>query len=162
MKVYIIAAISADGFIAKSSKEFIDWTSAEDKKFFSKMTKKTGVIVVGGNTFRTFKAPLSGRRHIVYTNQLIENTDVETTNEKPADLVERLEKEGLEELAICGGNSIYTMFLKSGLVTDIYLTIEPVFFGKGIKLMDESLKLFTKDMKQLNKDTFMIHYGVKK
>ena len=162
MKVYIIAAITADGFIAKTSKEYIDWTSKEDKLFFREMTKKSGVIVLGGNTFRTFKKLLPGRRHIIYTHQKIDNPQVETTKETPEALAERLAKEGFNEIAICGGSTIYNMFLSSGVVSDVYLTVEPLLFGSGIKLAvsDLDIKLKLQSVKHLNIDTIVLHYKV--
>lgn len=162
MKVYILAAVSTDGFIAKSKDQLIDWTSKEDKKFFIDMTKKSGVIVLGGNTFRTFKTLLPGRRHIVYTKGHISNKGVETTSEEPVDLINRLAGEGYSEVAICGGSSIFSMFLDSGLVTDVYLTIEPLIFGKGVKLFNSEFeaKLKLQSVKKLNNNTILTHYKV--
>ena len=34
MKIFIIAALSADGFIAKDARHAATWTSKEDKQFF--------------------------------------------------------------------------------------------------------------------------------
>jgi len=162
MKVYIIAAVTADGFIAKSKDQLIDWTSREDKKFFSEMTSKSGVIVLGGNTFRTFKSLLPGRRHIVYTRNDIDDEKVETTSESPGELIKRLSDEGLSEVAICGGSSIYSMFLNAGVVTDVYLTIEPLLFGGGIKLLDTEMeiKLELHSIQKLNQGTLLVHYKV--
>jgi len=48
MKVFIIAAISTDGFIAKDPNEpSTAWTSLADKKHFGEITKRAGVIVMG-------------------------------------------------------------------------------------------------------------------
>ncbi|MBW3569006.1 dihydrofolate reductase family protein [Candidatus Parcubacteria bacterium] len=162
MKVYIIAAMTADGFIARNSNELIDWTSSEDKKFFREMTKKSGVLIMGGNTYRTFKEPLPGRRNIVYSHQNIEQPEVETTRESPAQLVQRLKIEGASQVAIAGGSSIYTMFLKAGVVTDIYLTLEPLMFGKGIKLLQEDVntKLTLNGVSKFNENTVLLHYKV--
>jgi len=164
MKVYIIAAISADGFIAKSSNELINWTSKEDKQFFREMTKKSGVMVMGGNTFRTFKSPLPGRRTIVYTTSHIDHKDVEVTDLAPKDLLEKLQNEGVSEVAICGGSSIYDMFLAADVVTDVYLTIEPLIFGEGISLIrsDAKIRLNLEEVKNLNDNTLLLHYKVKK
>lgn len=162
MKVYIIAAISTDGFIAKSKDQVINWTSKEDKKFFKDMTMKSGVVIFGGNTFRTFKSTLPGRRHIIYTKGNIENPEVETTGENPEKLIERLRNEGYKEVAVCGGSSIYSMFLRAGVITDIYLTIEPLIFGEGVKLFDSKSegRLKLNSVKKLNDNTVLMHYKV--
>ncbi|HEX5797897.1 MAG TPA: dihydrofolate reductase, partial [Candidatus Saccharimonadales bacterium] len=118
IKVYLIAAISADGFIARNSHQKIDWTSKEDKKFFKDMTKKSGVMVMGGNTYRTFEEPLPGRRHIVYTKGSVADKAFEKTTLPPKELVRQLENEGYDEVAIIGGGTMYSMFLGAGVVTD--------------------------------------------
>nr|AIA14429.1 Dihydrofolate reductase [uncultured bacterium] len=163
MKVFIIAAATADGFIARNDHQHIDWTSQEDKKFFVNMTKESGVMVMGGNTYRTFRNPLPGRRHIVYTRGEVKGEAFEKTTENPQDLIKRLKQEGYTSIAIIGGSSIYSMFLDAGAVTDIYLTIEPLLFGEGVKLFDSTLdtKLELKSSKNLNDDTILFHYKVK-
>ena len=95
---------------------------------------------MGLKTFNTIGKPLSGRRNIVYSETIIDIPGIETTDLKPTDLIQKLEKEGVKDVAICGGSTIYTMFLKSGLVNKIYLTIEPVIFGSGIKLFNEPVE----------------------
>lgn len=164
MKIYLIAAMTADGFIARSSDELINWTSPEDKRFFRETTNASGVVLMGGNTYRTFKSPLPGRRNIVYSRSKIDDTSVETTQENPLELVKRLDSEGVDELAVIGGSTIYTLFIKAGLVTDIYLSIEPKIFGSGIKLFSEDLdvELSLVNSKNLNNNTLLLHYKVAK
>ncbi|MEX2014916.1 MAG: dihydrofolate reductase family protein [Candidatus Saccharimonadales bacterium] len=162
MKVFIIAAVTADGFIARNDHQQIDWTSKEDKKFFRDTTKKSGVMVMGGNTYRTFKKPLPGRRHIVYTKGSVEGDAFEKTVQKPKDLVNQLKDEGYDEIAIIGGSTMYSMFLAAGVITDVYLTIEPLFFGGGVKLLSENtdIKLKLQSSEKLNENTILMHYKV--
>lgn len=142
MKIFIISAISADGFIAKDPiAPSTSWTSAEDKKHFSEITKRAGVIVMGAKTFATIGRALPGRKTIVYSNTPINVTGIETTSLAPAELIKQLEQEGFKEVAICGGTTIYTMFMKAGVVDSLYLTIEPVIFGSGIPLFKETLDI---------------------
>ncbi len=144
IKVFIIVAQTADGFIAKSSSHEATWTSKEDKKRFVEITKRAGVMVMGLNTFNTFPSPLKDRLHIVYSpdeeasKNNIEGV-VEYTKDSPEDLIKKLETRGFTEVAICGGTTIYTMFMKSGLVDTLYLTIEPKLFGKGMGIFNEDL-----------------------
>lgn len=139
MKVFIIAAVSTDGFIAKDpSLPSTTWTSLADKKHFSEITKRAGVIVMGSKTFATIGKALPGRRTIVYSNNPINSPGVEVTILPPTELVAKLEKEGVKELAVCGGATIYSMFIKAGVVDSLYLTIEPIVFGSGIPLFKDS------------------------
>lgn len=164
MKVFIIAAMSADGFIARSTTELANWTSKEDKKVFVRLTKRAGVMVMGATTFATIGKALPGRRNIVYTRQQLDKDDIEATAEPPTELIERLAKEGLQEVAICGGRTIYDMFMQANLVDEIYLTLEPEIFGSGITLFasvtHKKLKLL--ESQKLNEDTLLLHYEVKK
>lgn len=164
MKVFIVAAISADGFIAQNTTQLADWTSKEDKKVFVELTKRAGVMVMGGTTFRTIGRALPGRRNIVYTRQAIDVEGIETTEELPVELLARLEKEGHTEVAIIGGRTIYDMFLQAGLVNEVYLTLEPVFFGDGIPLLTTPTRtsLRLKSDTKLNDDVILLQYEVVK
>ncbi|HEY9584176.1 MAG TPA: dihydrofolate reductase family protein [Candidatus Paceibacterota bacterium] len=139
LKTYIIAATSTDGFIAKDpTAPSTKWTSEYDKKRFVEMTKHSGVVVMGAKTFATISKALPGRRTIVYSNTPIDVPGIETTSLPPAELISKLESEGLKELAICGGAMIYTMFMEANVVDNVYLTVEPVTFGTGIPLFNKS------------------------
>ncbi len=138
IKVFIIAAVSADGFIAKNENHPALWTSKADKKRFIELTRRAGVVVMGSTTYKTLGRPLKDRLNIVYSKkQTFEG--VEMTQESPKDLIRKLEERGFKEVAICGGSHIYSMFMKAGIVYTIYLTIEPIIFGKGISLFNEDL-----------------------
>src|SRR5687768_2264949 len=134
MRTFIIAALTADGFIGRDSGHLADWTGKEDKKIFGELTKEAGVIVMGSRTHATIGRALPERRNIVYTSQpeKITAKGVETTNEAPAELVRRLADEGSKALAVCGGATVYDMFMRAGVVDELYLTYVPVLFGKGV------------------------------
>ncbi len=173
MNVFIIATQTADGFIAENSDHFTAWSSKEDKKRFVEMTKAAGVVVMGSNTFKTLPHPLKDRLNIVYTrspekfsalNSTASAEGVEATNIAPADLIKNLAARGYTSVAICGGAEIYTLFMKSGVVSKLYLTIEPIVFGSGISLFSEPIKekLILKDSKTLESGTIFLDYDVAK
>jgi dihydrofolate reductase len=169
MKVFIIAAMSADGFIGVDvTHRSLDWRSKADAKFFIERTKEAGVIVMGSATYNTFKvrhAP-PGRRLIVMSSrpESIVGEGVEASNEDPQILLERLEREGAHEVAISGGATIYKLFLDNNLVDELYLTIEPVLFGEGIPLFKGEVRarLSLIENLQLNEDTVLLHYKVQR
>lgn len=140
IKCNIIAAVTADGFIAKDEHHPAMWTSKADKKRFVEVTKKAGVIVMGSHTWKTIGRPLKERVNIVYSRkQDFTNEGAEMTNDDPITLLSKLEARGFKEVAICGGTNIYTMFMKAKVVDRIYLTVEPIVFGKGLSLFNEDL-----------------------
>jgi len=169
MKTFIIVAQTADGYISRfatqGSKSTI-WTGKEDKARFIELTKRAGVVIMGQNTWLTLGGKaLKDRLNIVYSPTPIEGMgDVETTTKSPADLLADLEARGFKEVAICGGSQIYTMFMKSGLVDTLYLTIEPVVFGDGIKLFKEEMdyKLTLVDSVKTESGAMLLEYSVNK
>jgi len=168
MKTYLLAAISADGFIARNAEEFsLDWTSQEDTKFFRSRTR--GMVVVMGATsykilYQRMGRGMPNRLNVVYTKtpEEFEGHDIMTAEKEPADLLKELERQGHSEVAIIGGSTIYTLFLKAGVVDTLYLTVEPILFGKGVPLFNEPLdaKLQLKSTKQLNDNTILLEYSV--
>src|SRR5258706_16304375 len=128
MKVILIAALSADGLLARDGDDFsMDWTSPEDVKLFVRVTKEAGVMIMGSRTFATTIAAgrrLPGRKMVIYTSKphIDHNrTDpTEFTSDSPTVLLERLGKEGYESVAVCGGAAFYDMFLRAGLVDELY------------------------------------------
>lgn len=173
MKILLIAAVSLNGKIAQSrDQSSLEWTSKEDTAFFIEKTKESGTVVMGQRTFETIGRPLKGRRLIVLTQdasmkskstEADENgTRLEFVEESPKDLIARLKSEGVTSVVIGGGSFVYSSFLKEGLVTDLYLTFEPVLFGNGIPLAESfgDVKLAFVESKLLNDQSLMLHYEV--
>ena len=160
MRCFIIAALTADGYIAKNESHAAFLTSKEDKKRFVELTKRAGVIVMGNNTWKTLGKPLRDRVNIVYSHQNVEGA--ETTQLSPQELLKELEERNFKEVAVCGGSQIYTMFMKAGVIDTLYLTIEPVIFGQGIKLFNEELlcQLTLRNMEKGENGTLLLEYKV--
>lgn len=168
MEIFIISALTADGFIAKSTDQIsTDWTSKEDALFFRQKTSEAGAIVMGSKTFATIGQPLPNRLNIVYTSHpenfaQFDPNQLMATSLDPVSLVDQLKKAGYQSLAVCGGSSIYTMFMQSGLVTKLYLTTEPVLFGSGVPLFNQKIeqKLELVTTHQLSNQTRVSEYLV--
>ena len=165
MKIILIAAISADGKIAQSANQSsLDWTSKEDTAFFVAKTKEAGVVVMGRRTFETFGKPLKGRRLIVLgaVDPGFSLGGVEFVDTSVQDLVARLNQEGVTQLVVGGGSSVYSQFLQAGLVTDVYLTIEPILFGSGIPLAQgfDRIQMSLIEVTKLNEQTVLLYYQV--
>lgn len=171
MNVFLIAAISLDGKIApEAMTNSGTWTSGADKQFFAERTKKARVMVMGSTTFKTIGRPLPGRLTVVMSSkpkppeyQHFDDSQVRYTSASPHEIVETLEKEGYTELALCGGSHVYTEFMKAGLVNTLYLTVEPIVFGKGVPLFSEELgaaKLTLKNSTRIGENTILFEYEV--
>lgn len=58
---------------------------------------------------------------------------------------------------------IIPAFMKEGLINEIYLDVEPLIFGKGIKLFADSdfeYNLELLEVNKLNENTVQLHYKV--
>lgn len=170
MKVFLLAAVTVDGFIGRDADDrSFDWTSAEDKQFYVDSIKRAGVVIMGRKTFETFTRYPKGLKYFLYTTQpetfINPKPDVitaEATKEDPRSLIKRLEQEGYSEVAICGGSSIYTLFMKAGLIDRLYLTIEPIVFGQGVGLFNAEIdaKLQLVELRRLTEQTLLLEYQV--
>lgn len=151
MEVFIIVALTADGFIGRDENHSsINWRSLADSEFFISKTKEAGAVVMGSRTFNTMKRPMPGRKHYVLTSSQEEfsnydQSEVLAMSATPLEVITKARADGYKKLAVCGGSSVYTQFVEAGVVDRFYLTIEPVFFGNGVRLfnqpMAEQLKL---------------------
>ncbi len=121
---------------------------------------------MGRKTFETIGKPLKGRRTIVLTRTIPAHPieGVEYTSETPLALVSRLEKEGVSQLAVIGGSSVYGQYLVAGLVHELYLTVEPVLFGDGVPLASgfERTALILADVTRLGEQAVLLHYLVRR
>ncbi|MBI2577447.1 MAG: dihydrofolate reductase [Candidatus Wildermuthbacteria bacterium] len=171
MKTFIVAALTADGLIGKDSNHQANWTSKGDKGFFVELTKRAGVMIMGMNTWKTIDRAMENRLKIVYTKENLtsDQPDVRFTQKDPAELLKELGNQGYEEIAIIGGQQIFTLFLEQNLVDTIYLTIEPVIFGSGMTLFNKPIfkelefkSIKVKYLKKHNTNTVLLEYNIVK
>lgn len=170
MNVFLIAALTVDGFVGKTPvHRSSDWTSPEDLKYYISRLKAADAIIVGSRTFQTFHRYPKGSNWYIYTREPEKFTNpspsvisAQGTNEPPQTLIDRLKAEGKQNVAITGGASIYTLFLNAGVLTKLYLTIEPYIFGTGVKLFtnDVQTKLSLDKVQKLNPNTLVLEYTV--
>ncbi len=178
MKTYLLVAMSVDGFIAKDlNTPSTSWTSKADRKFFQKKSKELKVIVMGEKTYKTFNKPLKERINIIYTHskQKLRDFDIEKisvqggtalyyTDLQPKKLLTFLSSKGFQTVAICGGQTIYSLFMREGLVNYLYLTMENKIFGQGLKLFNCDLDVIIKllKMQELDSGVLVLKYEVER
>jgi dihydrofolate reductase len=162
LKIIMMMAITVDGKIAKNDKHFPDWTSMEDKKYFAKLSKECGVVIMGEKTFDTFPSPLKERLSVVFTldPERPEQENVKWVSGEPKPVVEELEKMGFKSAILGGGAGINTLFLKNKLIDEIILTVEPKIFGAGLSLFSEDfdVNLELLNMEKLNENSIALRY----
>lgn len=167
MRCIAIAATTLDGKIALNAGHLSDWTSPEDKAFMRGLLDEADAVIVGNNTYKTATGPLSKRNCIVLTASVggteRKGEKLLYVNPKGADLRDILV--AYEMVAILGGAKTYSYFLQNNLLDELYLTIEPIVFGRGISLFEHQTGLPARfslvSMKQLNPHgTVLLHYRI--
>ncbi len=157
-------AMTIDGKIAKTSDHFPDWTSKEDKKLFSEISKKAGVVIMGDKTFFTFSSPLKDRLNVVFTLEKdpIPQEGVKWVSGELEKVLIELEKMGYKEAILGGGAYLNGLFLEKKLIDEIIATVEPKIFGEGLSLFkgsfDINLKLI--GCEKINDDSIVLKYKV--
>ncbi|MFZ2522450.1 MAG: dihydrofolate reductase [Minisyncoccia bacterium] len=141
-------------------------------KGFYEHSKSAGNTIMGKNTYiETSKYgyfPFPDALNIVVSNQEIENKwgdNVLITKKSPKDILNLLETKNFKTAFVAGGGQLNSSFLKENLIDEIYLDVEPLIFGKGIKVFSEAdfeydLKLM--EVNKLNEDTIQLHYKILK
>ena len=169
MKVILIMVQSINGKVRLINDKNQVWSSQEDKKHFSKITKEIGVVIMGRKTFEEIGRPLKNRKNIVLTGepekyQKLEKTyqgSLFFTDEKPESLLNRLEKEGYQTVALIGGPTINALFLEKNLIDEIYLTIEPVIIEGDLSLFSYVQDIYQFKLNEvinLNNDAILLKY----
>ena len=115
MDIILIAAITADGYIARHSNEVVSWS--QDLHLFRKQTMGYPIIM-GSRTMKTLAMDLDGRETTVIHRH--------SNTEKVLDKLDG------DKCFIIGGGRTFTRF--ASYLTHIYLTIHPLIFGKGVPL----------------------------
>jgi len=173
IKTTLIVATSKDGFISPADGVELPstkWTSKEDYQFFSEKTQEIGVMIMGRATYDTIGRPLPRRLIVVLTRDSEKQAEaarqklkmdylpnnLRFTSKSPKEVLQALVTEGYQQVALCGGASLYQLFIEEGLVDEMFITIEPIEFEDGIKLFKDN-KIF--DSFQLAKEEFLNQQG---
>lgn len=167
MKLTLLMAVTADGFIAKSSDHFPDWTGKADKQLFVSITKQAGVVIMGSKTFDTIGRPLPQRHNIILTrnrSRVSQWENLTFTDQDPEMILRDLEKKGFSEAVLAGGAHINTLFAQKGLIDELFLTVCPVTFGQGISLFSSPVEMDLELVEHslLAENTLLMRYCVKK
>lgn len=159
------AVISLDGIIASDEKCIPDWTSKEDWQFLQKSLKAHDAFVMGRNTFEA-TAELKRRPNtfVLTSGRFIDKPSKNVRFINPSKINLKQVLNGFRKVAILGGGKTYQYMLEEGMIDEIYITVEPVILGKGIRFIsgDKGLiRLKLISHKRLNpRGTILLHYKI--
>jgi len=175
MRLTLIAAQSLDGFITRHDQPGSGFASEADRAFFREALRGFDCCVMGGETYRvsrdTIRAGLMpDRLRIVLTRtpEAFANDvtpgKLEFVNTPPTQCVADLKQRGFQRCAILGGSQIHSLFLEAGLVDELWLTLEPLLFGRGTPLLARptATKLSLLSSEKLGPSTLLLKYQVEK
>ena len=116
MIVHIVAAMDPKRVIGKDNT--LPWNYPEDLKHFREVTSGK-VIVMGYKTHLSIGRILPKRRNIILSSQAREGLECYTNI---SDMMQKLRSEGVQELFVIWGATIYQQFLDADLVDFIDIT----------------------------------------
>jgi len=164
-------AISLNGYIAKENGSE-DFLSHENWEKFCDLAKEYGNFVVGRKTYEAVKNWNEGfgfddlkgiEKVIISENQNYKLDNGYTLALSPEDALLKLKN--FDSILVTGGSTINTAFVKSNLLDEIILNLEPTIIGKGIPLFakydfDKKLELVSSE--QSESGILTVKYKVKK
>lgn len=164
-------ATTINGFIAKENDD-TGFVSEVEWDNFRKMIKSAGNMIIGNRTYEVMRdggefENLGNVRVIIVSN----NTDFKTIADNhsvaknPQNALAILEKETFNQVLVAGGGTLNASFMAENLIDEIYLDVEPIVFGKGIRLFAENdfeTKLKLLEIKKLSENEIQLHYQVLK
>ena len=113
MEVIGIAAVTANGYIARHKNERISWS--RDLLLFQKQTGNYPVIM-GSTTYKTIPKGLPGRQMV-----LLKKSD------SPETILRKIKH---NRCFVIGGGKTFSKF--APYLTHLYLTMHPIIFKRGI------------------------------
>ena len=138
MNVVAIWTQSIDGFITSDESNSLAWRTSEDREWFAKTIRLFDASIVGRKTYDSVGKPTVGRRRLVFTRdpELLASPNENNRSYcfcSPEASVQRLKSEGHTNVAILGGNEIYSQFIVASCIDELWITIHPVILGSGIR-----------------------------
>ncbi len=169
MKVILYMATTVNGFIAKENDD-TSFVSKESWRNYLKAIRKSDAVILGRRTYE-----IMPRREFQKDCLYVTLTDKKSlrkrvpnvifTAQRPKDVLTFLKAKGFKRISICGGGKLSASFMNENLIDEIYLDIEPVAFGEGVRLFadgsfESKLKLL--QARKLSPNTLQLHYQIRK
>jgi dihydrofolate reductase len=162
MKITAHFAISLNGFVAtkNGSEEFL---SDENWKDLVRKTKNVDCLIWGRNTYEQVKKwDKKYIRSLGNVKVIVLSKNSKQYINSPIDAIKFMRKEGYNN-AIISGPTITRAFLKSGLVDEIIMNIDPILIEDGISLkFDKIARLKLINVSKIRKNIVQLHYKILK
>ena len=168
MKIILYMAVTANGYIAKENDD-TSWISGKEWNGYSAIVCKAGNLIIGHRTYDILTKQPEFVEFSKIKIAIVSNQNFKTLSQNH--VIARTPKDALsllnnfEEVVVAGGGHLNASFMEENLVNEIYLDIEPIVFGKGIKLFEgkdfeKELKLL--EVKNISDNELQLHYQILK
>jgi dihydrofolate reductase len=171
MKISVYLATSANGMISNRA-NVPDWLSPEYGQGFQAICRRVKAVIMGKRTHDILAPdhlPLAGEGTLVILTHDVAATpptpNIVFTDGTPDAIVELLERRGHDEAVVIGGTETVSAFVRSRLVDELYLVVEPILFGAGLPLLrdvDVDYRMRLLEVQKLSADTVQLHYRLLK
>lgn len=165
MKVVAYFAISADGFIAGEHDD-VSWVSKNSWDSYKKLVENARYAVVGRRTYDLMKPDefIDDCRYLVLSSShdiAKKHTDVEVSD-TPKQALDKLKASGHQCAAVIGGAKTFSTLMRDKLIDELFLDIEPVLLGSGVRLFEGEVGSMTllETLVHADKKTVQLHYKV--
>ena len=166
MKATLYIASSLNGKITRGQTDS-DWVSEKDGEMFDVVCKEHGCILVGANSYNQYEDeiyPIENTKNIVLTheNKSSNNPDVFFKNNLD-DAIDEIKNLGFDRFLIAGGANVIGQCLERKLVDQLYLSLHPYLFGKGLNVMGDyagDLNLLFQGVKREDDEFILLDYKV--
>ncbi|MDO8503881.1 MAG: dihydrofolate reductase family protein [bacterium] len=168
MKVILYMAVTGNGYIAKENDD-TSWISKEEWNSYSAVVRKAGNSVIGHRTYDIITKQPEFSEFEKVKIVIVSHNDFKTlssnhvTVKTPEEALSLLKD--FKEVIVAGGSNLNSSFMEKNLIDEVYLDIEPIIFGKGIKLFADNnfeVKLKLLGIRNLTEDIIQLHYKVLK
>lgn len=167
MRTTLFLSTSIDGLIADQAGiprfpdgAWEDWCS---------LVNEAGNVIAGRSSFEQLKGDetasvLNPRHKIVLSTRDIDLADSGWLHAKsPAEALEMLRTQGVEEAIVGGGRAVAHSFMREGLIDHIVIDLQPTAFGVGTPVFGDAMevaRLKLIESRPLNDDALRLRYRV--
>ncbi len=165
-----IAVMSLDGCLTRHDRPGTGFASAADQAFFREAVQTFDCSIAGRRTYEAgresiLRAREGSRLQIVLTSTPDRFADARTDhlefrNAGVAEVARELTRRGRNRCALLGGTRLYTEACAKGLLDELWVTVEPVAFGEGVRMFEGGVdfRFELANSKALSGNTLLLKY----
>lgn len=166
-----MAVMSLDGCLTRHDEEGTAFASAADQQFFRQALRTFDCAVLGGGGYRAARNSILASLTAQHLRIVLTRAPgryrrdarpgmLEFRAEDPGPVVRDLTERGYARCAILGGARLMSGCLRDRLLDELWITVEPVAFGEGHRLIQGAVdyRFALLGTQLLDRDTLLLRY----